>query len=129
MRARTSVGDGEHGDCCNADEGMCTCIERRPNPIFKVVICSTGIKNKAILSLTCVLLKRFCGNIILMAICKCLISTLSFSARNSTIDDRAFMMFLLNSMGPMSSNRLLYPRVYALVSGCLISLIVVLTII
>uniref|UniRef100_A0A5K3FJG6 Zf-Sec23_Sec24 domain-containing protein n=1 Tax=Mesocestoides corti TaxID=53468 RepID=A0A5K3FJG6_MESCO len=36
------------------------------------------------------------------------------SAKNSTIDDRAYMRFLLNSMGPKETNNFLYPRIYPL---------------
>ncbi|VDN27035.1 unnamed protein product [Dibothriocephalus latus] len=40
-------------------------------------------------------------------------------ARNSTIDDRCYMMYLLNGMGVEQSNKLIYPTIIPLHSGSL----------
>ncbi|KAH9277726.1 Protein transport protein Sec24C [Echinococcus granulosus] len=46
---------------------------------------------------------------------QCLIKTDAIkSAKNTSIDDRAYLLFLLNSMSPKATNNFVYPRVYPL---------------
>ncbi len=48
-------------------------------------------------------------------IVKCGNGHVFYVAKNSSIDDRAFMMFLMNAMGARDTNNMLYPRIYPLV--------------